>query len=116
LTSTGGANTSGAFSLASNVVTVNQAGTYAMWFSVALAGGSTGAYQLVVGGTIVPGTIAISANTSTTQHQATGFAVVSVSAGALVNVRNVGTTTDTLASSVDNATPTSVMLTILKLG
>ena len=115
LTSTGDANTSGAFSLASNTVTVNQAGTYSVWFSVALGPGAASAYQLVVGGTLVPGSVGISDDNGSTQHQGIGFAVVNVPAGAAVAVRNVGNSASTLANSVDGATPTSVMLTLLKL-
>ena len=115
MTSTGDANTSGAFSLASNMVTVNQAGTYSVWFSVALGPGAASAYQLVVGGTLVPGSVGISDDNGSTQHQGIGFAVVNVPAGAAVAVRNVGNSASTLANSVDGATPTSVMLTLLKL-
>jgi hypothetical protein len=118
LNATGVNTPAGFFTLntTTGTVTVNQAGTYSVWFSVALGPGTASAYQLVVGGTLVPGSVGISANTGSSQHQGIGFAVVNVSAGAAVAVQNVGASASTLSDSVDGVTPTSVMLTIVKVG
>jgi hypothetical protein len=50
-------------------------------------------------------------------RQLGGAAAVTLAAGATVSVRNVSTTGDVLAgATLDGAAPTSVMLTLLKVG
>jgi hypothetical protein len=83
---------------------------------VGSATGTTGVYQLLAGGVAVPGTVAAGANSGSTQHQVTGFAVLSLSAGAAVSVQNAKTVSDTLQGTVGGVTATSVMLTIVKVG
>ena len=48
-------------------------------------------------------------------HQLTG-AAADVAANATVNVKNISTTADTLANATDGQTPTSVSLTLVKIG
>jgi len=116
LTTAGGGNTAGAFSLASNTVTVVNAGTYLIWYQAAIAASNAAVFQLFVNGAGVAGTLGVSQNPASSVHQLVGAATVTLAANATVNVRNVSTTTDTLASAVDGATPTSVSLTLVRIG
>jgi hypothetical protein len=114
LTNTGGGNTSGAFTLASNTVTVVQAGTYLLSYSAAATG--TPVFQLVVNGTAVPGTIGVAVLTAAGVRNLTGSAAVTVTANSTVLVRNVSNATATLAAAAGGQNPTSLSLTILKVG
>jgi hypothetical protein len=122
LTTAGSGNTTGAFSLANNTVTVVNAGTYLLWYqtainSVATAGANAAVFALVVNGTVVPGTLGVTVNGSNVGvHQLTGAAAVTLTANSTVLVRNVSSTADTLAAATDGQSPTSVTLTLLKVG
>ena len=119
---TAGSNTAGAFSLANNTVTVVNAGTYLLCYqaainSVAAAAGNSAVFALAVNGAVVPGTLGVTQNGNNLGiHQLTGAAAVALTANATVNVRNVSTTADTLAAALDGQSPTSVTLTLLKVG
>ena len=114
LTTAGAGNTAG-FSIASNTVTVVQAGTYLLSYSAAASGG-TPVFQLVVNGAVVPGTIGVAVLTAAGARNLTGSAAVSLTANSTVLVRNVSNATATLAAASGGQTPTSLALTILKVG
>jgi hypothetical protein len=121
LTTAGAGNTASSFTLATNTVTVLKAGTYLLWYSAAIANvagaGNTAVFALTVNGTVVPGTNGVTENGSGNgAHQVTGSAAVTLAANATVTVRNISTTADTLAAATDGQTPTSVSLTLLKVG
>jgi hypothetical protein len=116
LTTVGGGNTAGAFSLTSNTVTVVQAGTYLLSYRAAVSAG-TPMFQLVVNGTtLVPGTIGVAVLAAAGVRNLTGEAAVTLTANSTVLVRNVSTGTATLAPASSGQTPTSLALTILKVG
>jgi hypothetical protein len=117
LTTAGGGNTAGAFTLATNTVTVVNAGTYLLEYRVAILT-QNAVFALFVNGTQVPGTNGASGTvTGNPARQLGGAAAVTLTAGATVSVRNVSTTADTLAgATLEGAAPTSVMLTLLKVG
>jgi hypothetical protein len=113
LTTAGGGNTAG-FSLASNTVTVTQAGTYLLSYRAAATG--TPAFQLVVNGTVVPGTIGVAVLTAAGVRNLTGSAAVTLTANSTVLVRNVSNASATLAAASGGQNPTSLSVTILKVG
>jgi hypothetical protein len=114
LTTAGSGNTSGAFTLASNTVTVVQAGTYLLTYSAAVS--SNTVFQLVVNGNLVAGTLGVAQAGSGGSRQLGGSAAVTLTANSTVLVRNVSSGTVTLAATLVGQSPTSVMLTILKVG
>jgi len=118
---TAGSNTAGAFTLANNTVTVAPAGTYLLWYQTAINGvagsANSAVFALVVNGTVVPGTLGVTVNGNNVGvHQLTGSAAVTLTANSTVAVRNVSSTADTLAAATDGQSPTSVTLTLLKVG
>jgi hypothetical protein len=115
LTTAAGGNTAGAFSLASNTVTVVQAGTYLLSYTAAIGGG-TAAFQLFVNGTAVSGTIGVAVATSGGARHLVGSTAMTLTANSTVLVRNVSSAAATLANTTGGQTPTSLALTILKVG
>ena len=117
LTTAGAGNTAGAFTLATNTVTVVNAGTYLLEYRVAVTS-ATAVFSLFVNGVQVPGTNGASgAVASNPPRQLSASAAVTLAAGSTVSVRNVSTGTDSLAGAVlEGAAPTSVMLTLVKVG
>ncbi len=109
-------NTSGAFTLASSRVTVAQAGIYLISYNVNIAALSTGVYQLIRNTTLIPGTIGSTENSAAGGHQLTGLTLIRLNAGDIISIRNVGNLGDFLQGGTDGQTPTSAMLSILKVG
>jgi len=112
LTTAATGNTSGAFTLNSNRVTVAQAGTYVIQFQIQV-NNANAAYALFVNATQVPGTTGV--GNSTTIKEITAFSVLSLAAGSIVDIRNIGTTTDTLAGSIEGEQATNVMLLLQRM-
>jgi hypothetical protein len=116
LSTAGAGNTPSAFTLASNTVTVVNAGRYLLWYQAAINQG-TAVFALVVNGTVVAGTHGVAQNVTTGNSRSlTGSAAVSLTANSTVLVRNVSNTADTLAAAADGQNPTSVTLTLIKVG
>jgi hypothetical protein len=116
LTTAGGGNTAGAFTLASNTVTVVNAGTYLVWYRAAINAG-TAVFAVVANETVVPGTLGVAQNVAAgNSRQLTGSATVTLTANSTILIRNVLTTADTLAAAADGQSPTSVTVTLVKVG
>jgi hypothetical protein len=112
---TGPANTVGAFTLASNVVTVTNGGTYLISYTVVVAGTPAATYGLFVNNALVAGSFSGAVGASGAVLTATGSAVVSIQGGQTVAVRNRGSSTDTLGNLVDGQTINPVTLTIMRI-
>jgi len=101
--------------LASNAVTVQQAGTYHITYSVLVGGTPNASYGLFVNGNFVAGSASGTSDTAAATQIVAGSAIVSLSANAVVSVRNRGNTADTLAVFVDGQLVNSVTLTIIRV-
>jgi hypothetical protein len=112
-------NTSGAFGPPSAQITVNQAGLYLIQYSVNLAAGSFGVYQLFRNTTTaLPNTVGSTENSLAGGHMLVGATVIRLSATDTIGIKNIGTTADTFQNTTDGATttPTSATLTMVRLG
>jgi hypothetical protein len=90
ITTASGGNTAGAFTLATNTVTVVQAGKYYVWYAVTIANNANGIMQLFVNGAAVAGTQGENrGSTANSAGDANGAAVVQLAANATINIRNV---------------------------
>jgi hypothetical protein len=98
-------------------VTAVQAGLYLISYNVNIAASSTGVYQLLRNNTtLVAGTIGSTENSAAGGHQLSGFTVIRLNANDFISIRNIGNIGDTLQGGTDGQTPTSAMLTIVKIG
>ncbi|HEY7618200.1 MAG TPA: hypothetical protein VH834_00450 [Solirubrobacteraceae bacterium] len=113
LTTAGSGNTAGAFTITANTVTVVQAGTYLLTYSAAIGSGNA-VLQLVVNSNLVPGTLGGTSSSGT--RMLSGSAAVTLTANSTVLVRNVLATAVTLSGVLGTQTPTSVSLSILRVG
>jgi hypothetical protein len=90
LTTASAGNTASAFTIATNTVTVLQAGKYYVWYSVTVANNATGITQLFVNGASVAGTQGENrGSTAASAGDANGAAVVQLTANSTINIRNV---------------------------
>jgi hypothetical protein len=108
-------NTTGAFTLASNAVTVLQAGTYLIAYHVQIFNNLSTSYAIFTGSTQVAGTVGVGTSSAAIKLLS-GFTVVTLNANTIVSIRNVGTGTDTLAGSVGGVQAANVMLLIQRVG
>ncbi len=90
MTTASAGNTAGAFALASNAVTVSQAGRYYVWYAVTVTNGAIGVTQLFVNGVAVPGTQGQNTGAGASgAGDANGAAVVNLAAASVITIRNV---------------------------
>jgi hypothetical protein len=115
LTTAGAGNTAGAFTLASNTVTVVQAGTYFIQYTASISGG-TAVFALVANGAVVAGTNGVAETATGGARQIIGSTTITLAANSPVLVRNISNVADTLAATTDGQTPTSVRLTFINIG
>jgi len=118
LTTVGGGNTTGAFTLASNTVTIVNPGTYLLGFRAAITANTSAIFSLFVNGGQVAGTNGISTSSAVNagSHELTGSAAVTVTANSTVQIRNVTAAAVVLAGAVNAVNPTTVTLTLVKVG
>jgi hypothetical protein len=83
---------------------------------VNIAAGFTGVYQLFQNSTALPNSIGTTQNSTAGGHQLAGFTLIRLSAGDVITIRNIGNSADTIQNTTDGVTPTSAMLSILKVG
>jgi hypothetical protein len=110
-------NTANAFTLnvATGTVTVIQAGLYLITYNVNIAAGSTGVFQLFQNSTALPNTIGTTQNSGAGGHMLEGFTLIRLSTNDQITIRNIGPAS-VLQTTVSGTTPTSAMLSILKVG
>lgn len=108
LTFQGSENTPGAFTLDSNAVTVQEAGTYLVMYGV-ITTDFTPLYGAFVNGTLCPESIAGFQPT-------TGSCLTVLSVGDQIIVKNLGTSSDLLSFSIGDVVLNPVTLTLLKVG
>ena len=61
-------------------------------------------------------TVANGADVPAGGHQVTGLTLIRLNAGDIISIRNIGNIGDILQGGTDGQTPTSAMLSILKVG